>query len=78
MERHRPATWCKMFGTSVMDPDGWREDGTSFYKPLTKLDFIKRFQKSITRFPKDPEKRDLLEEADKEYEEYIMNKKAAS
>lgn len=45
-KRHRPATWMKMTGIIVLDPDGWRCDNKSIYDPLTEEEWTKRRTRS--------------------------------
>lgn len=44
--RHRPATWMKITGITVLDPDGWRCDNKSMYLPLTEEEWNWRQAKS--------------------------------
>lgn len=34
--------WEAELKVSVMDPDGWRADGTPFETPITKTEFVRR------------------------------------
>jgi hypothetical protein len=51
--RHRPATWMKMTGIFVLDPDGWRVDNKSFNAPLTEEEWTKRQQRSTCMVKKE-------------------------
>lgn len=43
----RPAgEWSARFGIEVLDPDGWRADGTSWDTPITEVDFRRRAAES--------------------------------
>lgn len=44
--KHRPATWMKMTGIYVLDPDGWRGDNKSMNAPLTEEEWKWRQSKS--------------------------------
>jgi hypothetical protein len=38
----RPATWERVTGIIILDRDGWRTDGKSFYQPLTRAEWNRR------------------------------------
>jgi hypothetical protein len=45
--RHRPATWMKITGIIVLDPDGWRgQYDKSMYIPITENEWTWRQQRS--------------------------------
>lgn len=41
-ELRTPEEWGEIFGCLVLDPDGWRTDGTPWDKPLTREDYQRR------------------------------------
>ena len=41
-ELKTPIEWSKIDGIVIMDPDGWRNDGKSFYEPITRAEFDER------------------------------------
>jgi hypothetical protein len=56
--RKRPVTWAKLRGIIIYDPDGWRSDKQSFYKPVTEDEFNRRMMlctimhtRSLNLFP---------------------------
>ena len=40
--KHRPETWQKLTGITVLDPDGWRRDNKSWNTPLTEKQWNER------------------------------------
>lgn len=41
-----PSVWCKEFGLTIHDPDGWRVDNKDYDDPITEADFRKRAEES--------------------------------
>jgi len=50
--KHRPATWEKLTGIQIHDPDGWRTDGQSFYTPITRDEWNQRQALSTCMYAK--------------------------
>ena len=50
--KHRPTTWEKLYDLKVYDPDGWRRDGQSFYKPIDEVEWNSRMCESTCCFSK--------------------------
>lgn len=44
--RHLPYKWCQLKKITIVDPDGWREDGKSWNAPITEEEFEKRKERS--------------------------------
>lgn len=43
--------WCTITGITVLDPDGWREDGLPWDAPITEAEFGRRAMRSTVRMP---------------------------
>jgi hypothetical protein len=54
-----PADWSKDLGIDVLDPDGWRTDGTPWGLAITEQDFRRRAAMSTMREVADPAPLDL-------------------
>jgi len=52
--RRRPATWEKLTGFHIHFPGGWRADGQSFYKPVTRAEWNRRQMMSICIYVEPP------------------------
>jgi hypothetical protein len=49
--KHRPSTWEKITGIKIWDPDGWRKDGQSWYKPIDLDEWKVRQMQSTCTLP---------------------------
>lgn len=47
-EKQTPSRWSHQYRLKVLDPGGWRADGSSFVTPITEADFLERVLKSTT------------------------------
>ena len=45
-----PDEWCRLTGGKVLDPDGWRDDGTPWETPLSWADFAARYSISTSKW----------------------------
>lgn len=45
-EKRTPDEWCRILGVTILDPDGWRQDGKSWDEPITRPEFMRRMQVS--------------------------------
>jgi len=50
-KKHKPSTWEKITGIIIYDRDGWRVDGQSFNKPISRKEWNRRQMMSTCRFP---------------------------
>lgn len=48
--------WARHYGTTILDPDGWRRDNTPLETPITESDFLDRWAEStVSLIPGIPE-----------------------
>jgi len=46
MKTYTPEQWSYIYGITILDPDGWRVDGSDYNKPITFFDFVNRANES--------------------------------
>lgn len=50
--KHRTSTWEKIYDIKIYDPDGWRTDSQSMYKPIDEQEWLTRMTISTCMFGK--------------------------
>lgn len=53
--KETPSSWEKIYKVKIIDPDGWRTDGQSFKKPITREEWEHRMNQSTIKIFRDNE-----------------------